>query len=342
MQFVGRRTSLRVALVALVHTALIPSSTYVAYLLRFDGNVPPDLWPCFFRRCHGCWRFVAWCSFPSAFTAACGDTQVSGISRASSWRCSRAACCCICLVYRELGPGLYPRSDRHHRLARCWSAFSAACVCCRRMVPYCSPITPRPTRADHRGRRRRRHDRARDAEGRRISARRLHRRRSRRSSGGRSTASRCWAHGPTCRVSSRPPVPRGARGDSSASPATVRSFVHLLEGSRCRSRPCPASGAGERQGRRQADPAVGDRGPAAAQPGRTEHRGCSPAGQGQAGARHRRGRVDRLRAVPADCGVRAVAILILYERYENSLYAIANDLADAARARRAHGDRRRD
>jgi FlaA1/EpsC-like NDP-sugar epimerase len=109
MQFVGRRTSLRVALLALVHVALIPSSTYVAYLLRFDGNVPPDLMAVFlqtlpwlmairglvfvpFGLYGGLWRYAGIWDLTRIVLAVCTSSLLLHL-----------------LVYRELGPGLYPR-----------------------------------------------------------------------------------------------------------------------------------------------------------------------------------------------------------------------------------------
>ena len=65
------------------------------------------------------------------------------------------------------------------------------------------------------------------------------------------------------------------------------------------------------------------------------------AGQPRAGDRRRR--LDRLGAVPADRCRSARAALVLFERYENSLFAIANDLRDrGTRVRHPRRHRRHD
>ena len=174
-----------------------------------------------------------------------------------------------------------------------------------------------------RRRRRRRDDRARHAQhGLRVRADRLHRRRSGqgraadpRRPGARHAAELpqimatengrrwCWSR---CRC--------GARA--------IRAIVGALEPFKVPITTLPNLRDllnGQRDG--EPDPQSVDRGPAAARAGRPRPSRSRDLDRGPAGAGHRRGRLDRIGAVPSDRAL-APAALVLFERYENSLYAI--------------------
>jgi FlaA1/EpsC-like NDP-sugar epimerase len=100
----------RLMLVGSLHLAIIPVSTYLAFWLRFDGNIPPEYFVTFAQTLP--WLFLIRGITFAPFGLYGGLWRYAGI-----WDLSRIVLAVFTsstllqvLVYRSLGPGTYPRS----------------------------------------------------------------------------------------------------------------------------------------------------------------------------------------------------------------------------------------
>jgi FlaA1/EpsC-like NDP-sugar epimerase len=100
----------RLALVGILHLAIIPTATYLAFWLRFDGSIPPEYLMTFAQTLP--WLFAVRGLTFVPFGLYGGLWRYTGV-----WDLSRivlavftSSSLLYLLVYRQLGPSAYPRS----------------------------------------------------------------------------------------------------------------------------------------------------------------------------------------------------------------------------------------
>jgi len=325
----------RVPLVVLTHLLLIPSATYAAFWLRFEFNIPPENYAAFVQTLPWLLAVRGMIFIPFGL--------YGGLWRYTSvWDLTRivlavttSSCLLYLLVYRDVGPALYPRGVVIIDAMLLVSALGGLRLL-RRALPAI----------------------IRSSEGRRVliigagDAGEMIVREMRKGGGYRpvgfidddpSKLGRT-IHGVKV-LGPRSQLPRVIAATKavealvaipSASPATVRSFVHLLEGHKLPITTLPSLKelVNGKVGVKQIRPlAIED---------------LLPRGQVALSTDNVRRLVRGKRVLVTGAGgsigselCRQIASfgpsdLILYERYENSLYAIENDLSDRAVAARVH------
>ena len=100
----------RISPIGITDLALIPTATYFAFWLRFDGDIAPQYYATYRETLPWLFAIRGIAFLCSGSTAACGVIPESGISRESSWRCSPAAWRCTLSSTASLDPAIYPRS----------------------------------------------------------------------------------------------------------------------------------------------------------------------------------------------------------------------------------------
>jgi FlaA1/EpsC-like NDP-sugar epimerase len=103
-------TARRFPIIAAAHAILMLSSSYLAFSLRFDGNIPPEIFATYMLTLP--WLFAVRIPIFMGFGLFSGLWRYSGVW--DLWRIVLATCTSTLtlylLVYQRLGPGNYPRS----------------------------------------------------------------------------------------------------------------------------------------------------------------------------------------------------------------------------------------